>query len=143
MQVWLRHFLTWDGILPLAVSAVPVTVALLLPRNDVAEVSAVLLVPMFAALVRTGIGVRQIRSLCDGRLPAARQLALAAAIVLLLLFEGLVSLLSFADDEPASAWAFPLAFYLGYLAAIALAFAPRPMEWPRWVRRGRRTHLTG
>ena len=125
MREWLRTLLIWDGVLPLAVSAVPAAVALLFPKNAIAEVSTFILVPIFAALVRAGVGAQKVRNLCNGELPATRQLALATAIVLLLLFEGMVSALTFADDEPASAWAYPVGFYLCYLAAIAFAFTPR------------------
>ena len=40
-----------------------------------------------------------------------------------MLFEGLVSMFTFADDEPRSAWAIPVMIYLCYLAAIRFAFS--------------------
>jgi hypothetical protein len=105
-------FLAWDGILPVAVAAIPHAIAILFPKNDIAEVSAVVLVPIVAALVRTAIGAQQIRNVCGGYLLRTRQIALALGIVLLLLFEGAVTLLTFADDEPLSAWAYPAVFYV-------------------------------
>ena len=124
MQNWLDRFLAWDGMLPMIVGVVPYGVAVLFPRNDVAEVAAVILIPIVAAFVRTGLGAQQIRECCDGKLPARRQVMLGIAIAFLMLFEGVVSLLTFADDEPASAWAYPIVFFLCYLAAAATAFAP-------------------
>jgi hypothetical protein len=125
MRDWLRNFLTWDGLLPLAVAAVPAVMIALFPRNDVAEMLAVVLIPMAAALVRSVMGARQIRRLCHGELPIGRQFAIAAAIVFLLLFEGAVTIFVFADDEPASAWLYPAALYAAYLASAAMAFIPK------------------
>jgi hypothetical protein len=133
MKSWLGRFLAWDGILPMLVAAVPYSVVILFPRNDVAELSGVILVSIVAALVRTGLGAQQIRDLCDGKLPMRRQVALAIAIGLLILFEGMVSLLTFADDEPVSAWAYPIVIFLCYLAAAAVAFAPRPTGRYGWI----------
>jgi hypothetical protein len=124
MRDWLRIFLTWDGLLPLAVAAVPAAMIALFPRNDLAEMLAVVLIPMAAALVRSVTGARQIRALCQGELPIGRQFALAAAIVFLLLFEGAVTMFVFADDEPASAWVYPAALYAAYLTCAAMAFIP-------------------
>jgi hypothetical protein len=122
---WLLEFITWDGLLPLAVAACPWAVRILLPQNDVAEVSVVLFVPIVAALLRTITGAQQIHSDCGGALPAARQVALAIAIVLLLFFEIGVGLLTVARDEPAAAWKFVFCFYACYLVAAAFAFFPR------------------
>jgi hypothetical protein len=118
-----RFLVAWDGLLPFAISALPLLVKTLLPRNDIAEVSTVVLVTAVAALLRTAIGSYQVRNLCGGRLPASRQFALAAAIILLMLYEGIVAILIFADDEPWSAWIYPAVFCLGYLVAITFAFS--------------------
>jgi hypothetical protein len=123
MHNWRRWFLAWDGLLPLAMSALPFLVKTFLPRNDIAEVSTAIVVTAVAALLRTAIGSYQIRNQCGGSLPTSRQLALAAAIILLMLYEGIVAILTFADDEPWSAWIFPIVFYFCYLAAIACAFS--------------------
>ena len=124
MRDWLRMFLTWDGLMPLAVAAVPALAATLLPDNDAAVAVATVLVPIVAALARAAIGARQIRRLCGGHLPLGRQVALPAAIVFLLLFEGAVAIFVFADDEPAAAWIYPLALYVAYMAFAAMAFFP-------------------
>ena len=123
MWNWRRWFLAWDGLLPLAVSAVPYLIRAIFPKNDIAQVSTVIFVPIAAALLRTVIGSYQVQSVCDGDLPANRQFALGVAIMFLLLYEGTVSILIFADDEPLSAWAYPLVFYLCYLATVAFAFS--------------------
>lgn len=119
-----RLFLGWDGILPLGVAVIPALVKLLFPRNDLAEVGTFLLVPMGAALVRSVVGAKQIRRVCDGALPLMRQLLLAQAIVMLLLFEGMVCALVFAADEPALAWIYAVIPYLAYLATISFVFVP-------------------
>jgi hypothetical protein len=122
---WLVEFITWDGLLPLAVAACPWAVRILLPQNDIAEVSAVIFIPMAAALLRTLTGAQQIRRACGGALPAVRQVALATAIVLLLFFESGVGLLTVGKDEPVSAWKYVFCFYACYLVAAAFAFFPR------------------
>jgi hypothetical protein len=46
---------------------------------------------------------------------------MAAAIMLLFVFESAVSILSFGDKIPASAWWIPIGTYAGYLAAVGFA----------------------
>jgi hypothetical protein len=113
--------LLWDGILPVIVAAIPPLVAALAPKNDTAEIAVISIVPAVAALIRTSTGARQIRRVNNGWLPARRQVALAIAITFLMLFEIFVAVLTFADDEPAAAWLFPLALFLGYFIAICVA----------------------
>lgn len=125
MRNWRQSFLAWDGILPLAISLMPLAIAFVFPRNDVAEITSAILVPMAAALIRTMIGAREIKMRFDGQLPVGRQLALAVAIVLLMLYEGMVSILTFANDEPLTDWVYQVVFYLCYLFAIPFVFGPR------------------
>jgi hypothetical protein len=94
------------------------------PPGHLAEVVAALVVPICAAVLRAMIGEEQIHRLSQGAEPVSRQLALGLAIVLLLLFEMWVAMLTFTGDEPMSAWLWPACFYLGYIAAIAVAFRP-------------------
>jgi hypothetical protein len=117
--------LAWDGALPLFVVAVPAFVKAVFPGKDVAEVVAMLFVPIAAALVRASAGWHQIVRVCHGRTPWWRQLALAAAIVLLLLFEVAAGMLTTAKDEPASVWLFPAVLYVAYIALISLALQSR------------------
>jgi hypothetical protein len=112
------ELLGWDGVLPALVAAGPALAKAFFPRGHIAEIVAAILVPIFAALVRAGVGRQQITHACDGRAPLIRQLTLAAAIVLLLLFEATSGVLTCADDEPAHMWLFPAVFYAGYLALI-------------------------
>src|ERR1044072_3312890 len=72
-------FVTWDGVLPLVIGAIPFVVKFLFPKGHILEVVSSLLVPMFAALLRCVLGTQQIRNICSGILPVARQVALAAA----------------------------------------------------------------
>ncbi len=127
---WWKWYIAWDGFLPLAISLLPVAVKMFLPRSDILEISVAILVPLFAALLRCGIGSMQIRGIFDGALPPLRQVALAAAIVLLICYEALVAMFVFADDNPQNAWLVPVVFYLFYLATIAFAFAPRMSNRP-------------
>lgn len=122
LRKWWEGAVLREGLLPLAVSAIPILVKTLFPKNDIAEVATFLLVPTSAALIRTAIAVQQLRNAYPSKPPMTRQLALAAAIILLLVYEGLVTLFSFANDEPTSAWICAFCFYLGYLIAIWFAF---------------------
>ena len=126
MTLWKRwrSLVAWDGLLPITVAAVPATIRVVCPRNDGAQIVAVVLVPITAALVRAMIGARQLRKLCEGALPILRQIALAIAIILLLLFEVLISAMTFAQGVVLSDWLTTLCVYVCYVAVMALAFAP-------------------
>jgi hypothetical protein len=127
MRDWLRIFLKWDGLLPLAVAAVTAA-ASLVPKHFGGQAELFFFVgigiPIAAALARSTVGAHQIRRVCHGELPIGRQVALAAAIVFLLVFEGAVAMFSWTDNEPASAWLYVAALYVGYLGCAALAFIP-------------------
>jgi hypothetical protein len=71
---------------------------------------------------------QQIAKRCGGQAPWLRQIAMAAAIVLLLLFEIAVMALTFSKNLPAEAWCFPVGFYAAYLVMVSLALRPcRPL----------------
>jgi hypothetical protein len=114
----------WDGVLPLLVASGPIFVKKMLPRGHIAEVFVVVLVPIFAAIIRASVGRRQIVRICDGRAPWLRQIALAAAIVTLLFFEAVVGLLTFVGEEIPSAWWLALALYAAYVALVTYALRP-------------------
>ncbi len=116
----------WDGVLPVLVASGPVFVKAMFPKGHIAEVIAAVLVPILAALIRASVGWRQIARVCHDRAPWLRQMALAAAIVLLLLFEVAVSVLTFAGDAPASAWWLPAVLYAAYIFMITRALRPEP-----------------
>jgi hypothetical protein len=117
-------FLAWDGVLPLVIALLPPAVDWLFPKDTIAQIGVSVFVPIIAALVRSVIGARQIRSRCQGELPVLRQIAMAGAILLLLFFEASVAALTFAEP-PLALWLLPAGFYLAYLAALALALLPR------------------
>lgn len=122
MQRQWKELIFWDGILPLAVAMIPSAIVWNFPRNDIAEVAAVVLVPIAAALVRTMYGYRQLHDEDPVVLTVGRQIALAAAIIFLMLFEGMAAILTIAKDAPRSAWLCPLALFVCYLIAIGIAF---------------------
>jgi hypothetical protein len=124
-RVSLGSLLTWDGVVPAVVAAFPGAIEQLFPGNNVAEVAAAVVAPIIAALVRSSLGMRQLERILDGVPSVARQITFAAAIALLMLFEGYVAMLTFADDEPWWAWLTPAGLYACYLAAIILALRPR------------------
>ena len=94
---WLLSLAGWDGVLPILVAFSPVIVKLVFPAGHIAEVVAVIILPIFAALIRSAVARTQLSAACSGR-PAGlgRHLALVGAIVLLLLFEVYSGFLQFA-----------------------------------------------
>lgn len=110
--------------MPAAVAAGPIIVENFFPRNDVAEITAAVIAPIVAALIRTAVGIGQVRRITGEPIPTGRQLAIATGIVFLMLLEGYVTMLTFADDEPWSAWLAPTLIYACYLFSIALALRP-------------------
>lgn len=116
-------FLVWDGILPLVVATVP---SLLLRRRGALEALgalAVLFVPMIAALLRCGVGSRQLR-VTIGAVSLRRHFGLAVAIILLLFFEITANLIRCVPDIPREAWGIAAGLYAAYLVVIWATFRP-------------------
>jgi hypothetical protein len=125
------QILGWDGALPLITASAPVFIKLIWEEPPVAAGLLLVFSPPIAAFIRTQIGWQQITKRCAGRAPWLRQIAMAAAIVLLLLFEIAVSVLTFGKNIPAEIWWFPVGFYAGYLVMVSLAlrsYGPRPAD---------------
>src|SRR5262249_39976732 len=102
----------------------PVFLPLVLPRRDLAELTAVIIVPIIAALVRAHHGCRQVEK-CGGRATLGRQFLLGCAVGMLLLFEGFSGALLCARGVPPSTWLSAGVFYLAYLCLVVLALRPR------------------
>lgn len=113
-----------DGILPLVVAVAPLIIQILFGPRHIAEVVAAILLPIVLALYRSHTGTRQLSEICQGRIPWGRQLTLAVAIVLLLLFEMYVMVLHFADDEPPAAWIVAVVLFVAYVVTILMALRP-------------------
>jgi len=126
----LRTMIAWDVVLPFSVALAPIPVKLAFPKIDVAELAAVLALPMIAALLRAVRGAGQIREVCGGTSPPMRQMALGVAIVLLMLFESLVAILVLVANAPKYLWAFAALFYACYFATswLALRSNSRPIN---------------
>jgi len=126
---WLIRVLAWDGCLPLAISLSPWAIGAVL-GPDVALLCAVC-VPMGAAFFRASIGRKQLADVCQGPPGILRQLLFAAAIIWLMLFEGLASVLHCELVQPRAgegevAWLVAAGFYMIYLTLMALALIPPP-----------------
>jgi hypothetical protein len=124
---WLLSIIGWDGCLPLLVAISPTILPLFIAGRDLAELTAVILVPILAALVRAHQGRRQLDRR-GARSTLGRQCVFGSAIVVLLLFEALVGVLSYAPDAPNSAWFAAGTLYLVYLGLIVRSLRP-----PRFV----------
>jgi hypothetical protein len=121
---WLLSVVGWDGCLPVLVAFSPLILPLALPNRDLAEVTAVLLMPMLAALVRTQHGYRQLEKRF-GRVSLGRQFLLACAIIVLLVFEISAGVVHSARGAPASGWILATAIYFVYLGLITLVLRPQ------------------
>lgn len=113
----------WDGILPLLVAVAPLAVRIFPAQHNV-EVIAAIFLPIAFALVRVHVGTHQLTEATGGAVGYGRQLELAGAIILLLVFEMYVMALHFAKDEPLSAWLLALPLLAGYIVAIWFALRP-------------------
>lgn len=112
---WLLTIIGWDGCLPLLVAIAPAFFPFVIPGRDLAELTAVIMVPIVAALVRAHFGYRQLEKY-RGRATLGRQLLFGLAIAVLLLFEGLSAVLHCANVIPPSVWFTAGAIYLVYLS---------------------------
>jgi hypothetical protein len=75
-------------------------------------------------MIRSHIALGQLQEVCGGKAPVLRQVAIAAAIVNMLLFEGTINALALSKTVPAESWAIPAGFYVIYLAFIGWALRP-------------------
>jgi hypothetical protein len=114
----------WDGILPVAVGLAPLLTHAMFPKRHFAEVVVVILLPIALALIRIQVGSIQLERVCRGDIRRWRQMLFACAIVLLLMFEMFMMLLTFADDEPQSAWLIPVLLLAAYIVTIWFALRP-------------------
>lgn len=117
-------FLTWDGIVPLLVVALGWMTRTFVPNHDLAEITSVVFLPIFASLVRAGIGRRQLLLLMGHNPPVSRHVSFAIAIIILLFFEIGCGMLQAIDDEPPTAWWNVLLLYVAYLGLIVFTFRP-------------------
>jgi hypothetical protein len=121
---WLRSIIGWDGCMPILVACASALLDFVLPDRDLAELTAVIVIPIVAALIRTQHGYRQIAR-CVGRASLGRQFLFGCAIVLLLFFEGVLGFVNSSRRAPPSGWLIAGALYLGYLALVVPALRPR------------------
>jgi hypothetical protein len=120
---WLRTTFGWDGCLPLVAASSRAVLPWLVGDERLATVIAVIFVPVITALVRAHRGKRQLETLV-GRAGVWRQLLLAGAILVLVLFEGLMAILIGDGKAFAELWPAAAALYLFYLCLVAAAVWP-------------------
>ena len=116
-----RAALAWDGLLPMGLAAFTGMLRVLYPKVDSVELFALIILPMFAALLRASVGAHQLHKF-SGTSIWWRQTLLAVGIVLLLLIEAANAAITFADDCPFWPRLIPAGIYACYLPVIILAF---------------------
>jgi hypothetical protein len=115
--------LRWDGVFPWFVAVVSLIVSAAFPRNDLAEIAVIILLPIFAALVRAAKARGQLIAISDCRPTLARQAGFGIAIAALLVFEFLFGILLRAQP-PWQAWWPVLILYAVYLTLILVSLRP-------------------
>ena len=100
-RAWFRSVIAWDGCFPLLVSSSPMLLPAVLPQRDLTELTAVIGVPIVAALLRAHHGCRQLERRVGVRATLGRQFLFGCAIAMLLLFEGYSGMLHCAPGCPA------------------------------------------
>jgi len=123
------QILGWDGVLPLLIALAPPVCKAIWPKLPLVVGALLVLAPPVAALIRAHIGWHQIARRCGGNAPWWRQVTMAIAIILLLIFEAAVGILTFGDRLPPAAWSIPIGVYAAYFAVISLTlWTPRDNE---------------
>ena len=122
-EYWIG-FLAKDGSLVLVVALIPALLAACLPNQQATAAGISMLVAFCAAFVRAGLGTNRIRKSCGGKLPVLRQVALALAIILLMIFEFTACALSFAPDVPLWGWGAAALLLMAYLLLAGIALYP-------------------
>lgn len=121
-----RFFRTaaWDGGLPILAIVAPLIVRVVFPEAKLLPPLMVLFLPPCVAGARAKIGARQLIQEHGDSPPLLRQIALAAAIVLLLIFDVFVVFLAFNKGERPVAWLVPVGCYVAYLMLVLWALRP-------------------
>lgn len=112
----------WDGCLPLIPPAAQVVLSWFVNR-DLSQLIPLLIVLPAVAIARTYYANQQLARL-GGRPTFDRKILLAAAIIAMLLFEGILIPLLSDPTVPLAVWGIELAIYLAYLAFIFTALRP-------------------
>lgn len=121
---WMLRLFAWDGLLPPAIWLVPMLFRNLMPRNDMALVFAIVLIPIAALFVRYSVGMKYIRQNRCGAIMQWFQIRVLWFAILIMV---LVDILAIAmqDIVPFEEQvAFALAAYVIYLPLMAFALYP-------------------
>lgn len=112
----------WAVAWPLLIAVAPFVVMALLPDSALAELAVVFLAPMFAALIRAATAGRVWKRNGIATPGFWRSAAYAAAVALLMLFEGLMAVVAVSEQKPPfDWWAWAAWFYAGYIGMMRLA----------------------
>ena len=120
---WLVSVIGWDGCLPLFVALTPVMLPRIIPDRHMANITAIIFVPMIAALVRAGMGIHQFerRGICP---TTCRQLGFGCGIIVLMVFEASLGGLVCGGNAPLEAWLIPISIYVIYLCLMIPSLRP-------------------
>ncbi|HTU24355.1 MAG TPA: hypothetical protein VMF30_03085 [Pirellulales bacterium] len=123
---WLWTALAWDGCMPLLAASSRLVLAFVLDDRRLATLLAVVFIPPATALLRAHRAKRQLERTV-GWASAWRQILLAIAISILILFEALVAILLNGMGN-VGAWLVAAALYLVYLFLVVLALWPAAVD---------------
>ena len=122
-HAWLLTVIGWDGCLPSFVALAPVILPEIIPDRHLANITAIIFVPMIAALVRAWRGICQFEH--RGIRPTTcRQLGCGCAIIILMVFEASLGGLVCGGNAPIEAWLMAMTIYLIYLCLMVPSLRP-------------------
>jgi hypothetical protein len=119
---WAVNLICWDGPLPAAIVAVPMTVNLLFPKQEALIVVTNIIVPITAFFIRAAVADRHFK---EGEQYGWQQFLFVCSIFCLVFVDALVIVLQgVAGPVAIDEWLFLLALYLIYLPLIGLSLFP-------------------
>lgn len=128
----LLHLMTWDGVLAFVSLSMPWLLKAVFGLDAViVAILSVGAAPILFALLRTGIAEKKLRYICGGRPPVWRQLLLALAIVLLLLFEAVANGIGCSAKPTPEIYFIAGTLYVTYISAMCACLAPTQLRGKR------------
>lgn len=93
---WLKRVVGWDALLPLVVSALAILIVKIVPFDGVAQLLALVALPVMAFLVRLAVGVHQIETnACGPHFRGLQCLALVFSLFVLAFADFFVAIVAF------------------------------------------------
>jgi hypothetical protein len=119
----------WDGCLPLLAAVSRLALPWVIPNRDMADMTAVIVIPILVALLRAHRGSLQLKAQF-ARPSLGRRTLFGGAIITLMLFDGLCGALLSDAHAPLEAWLAVAILYVIYLGMMTIALHPHESQRP-------------